>query len=153
MGEIVMNASIITTIILCFVGIVKLPFKTLKTKHPKVYRTLFYLLSFVLSVALPILCGLFMMNLTLKSVDFYILIITVIAGVFGLYTSYEGIGLKTLVNVLCSKIKELCAKHKDSSLAKTINKVGVDKIKEIIQQVEKAKEEVKAEVEKQIIVK
>lgn len=147
MGEIVMNASIIATIILCFVGIVKLPFKNLKAKHPKVYRTLFYLLSFVLSIVLPIICGLFMFNLSLKSLEFYILIVSVIAGVFGLYTSYEGTGLKTLVNILCAKIKDLCAKHKDSALAKTINKVGVDKIKEIIVQVEKA------EAEKQIVVK
>ena len=145
MGEIVMNASIITTIVLCFIGLIKLPFKPLKVKYPKVYRTLFYALSLILTIGLPVLCGLFIMHLNLKSLDFYILIISVIAGVFGLYSSYEGIGLKALVNTLFSKLKELCSRYTDSALAKTINKVGIEKLNEIAKQIEEAKAKAAAE--------
>ena len=48
--EIFMNASVLASIILALVGILKTPFKTLKAKHPKTYRALFFLLSLVLVV-------------------------------------------------------------------------------------------------------
>ena len=118
MGDVIMSASIIATIILCFVGIVKLPFKKFKEKHPTAYKVVFYSLSLILAIGVPIICGLFMIDLSLKSLEFYVLIITTIAGVFGLYSTYEGTGLKTLVATIVEKIKALCNKYSDSKLIK-----------------------------------
>lgn len=139
MESVIMNASIIATIVLCFVGIIKLPFKSFKTKHPKTYKTVFYLVSLILSIMLPILCSLYLMHLSLKSIEFYVLICTTVAGVFGLYSTYEGTNLKVLVKTICSKIKELCSKYSDSALVKTIEKVGIDKLNEIAKQLAEAK--------------
>ena len=133
MGDVIMSASIIATIILCFVGIVKLPFKKFKDKHPTAYKVVFYSLSLILAIALPILCGLYMIDLTLNSLEFYVLIITTVAGVFGLYSTYEGTGLKTLVATIVEKIKALCNKYSDSKLIKIIQNVGIDKLNELAQ--------------------
>lgn len=137
MGEIIMSASIITTIVLCFVGIIKLPFKKFKDKHPTAYKVVFYSLSLILAIALPVLCGLYMIDLSFKSIEFYVLIITTIAGVFGLYSTYEGTGLKTLVATIVEKIKALCNKYSDSKLTKIIQNVGIDKLNELAQAITK----------------
>jgi uncharacterized membrane protein len=131
MKEVFMCASIITAIILCFVGIIKLPFKTFKEKHPKWYRAVFCIMSLGLSVAGPIISQLFILNGTLASTEFVVLLLTTIAGVFGLYTSYEGLGFKQLVKVLVSKVAELFDKFDESKLKKMIGKVGIDKINEV----------------------
>lgn len=131
MKEVFMSASIIAAIILCFVGILKLPFKSFKEKHPKWYRAVFCIISLVLSVGLPIICQLYVLNGALYSLDFLILTITTIAGVFGLYTSYEGLGLKQLVKIIVSKVAELLNKHSDSKLAKIVKKEGIEKLTEI----------------------
>lgn len=148
MGDVIMSASIIATIILCFVGIVKLPFKKFKDKHPTAYKVVFYSLSLILAIVLPILCGLYMIDLTLKSLEFYVLIITTVAAVFGLYSTYEGTGLKTLVATIVEKIKALCNKYSDSKLTKIIQNVGIDKLNELAQTLnakETSAEEVKVE--------
>ena len=121
MGDVIMSGSIIATIILCFVGIIKLPFKKFKEQHPTAYKIVFYALSLILAIGVPILCGLYMIDLTFKSLEFYVLIITTIAGVFGLYGTYEGAGLKKLVQTIVAKIKALCNKYSDSKLSKTID--------------------------------
>lgn len=140
MGDIIMSASIITAIILCFVGIIKLPFKTFKTNHPTAYKIVFYSLSLILAIVIPILCGLYMIDLSLKSLEFYVLIITTVAGVFGLYSTYEGIGLKQLVQIIVEKIKQLCNKYSDNKLTKIIESVGMDKLNELAQNLKTKKE-------------
>jgi hypothetical protein len=147
MEKVFMCASIITAIILCFVGIVKLPFKTFKEKHPKCYRAFFCALSLVLAVAGPIVAQLFILNGSLACLDFAVLVITTVAGVFGLYTSYEGLGLKTLVQKIVSKFAELMNSYSDSKLAKMVGKVGIDKLNEIDKQMKE--KEALAEKEKQ----
>lgn len=137
MKEVFMCASIITAIILCFVGIIKLPFKTFKQKHPKWYKAVFCMLSLVLSVAGPIVSQLYILNGTLASTEFVVLLLTTIAGVFGLYTSYEGLGLKQLVKIIVSKVAELFDKFDDAKLKKIVGKVGVEKLNEIAEQLKK----------------
>lgn len=150
MKEVFMAASIITAIILCFVGILKLPFKSFKEKHPKWYRAVFCIISLVLSVGLPIICQLYVLNGILYSLDFLVLTLTTVAGVFGLYTSYEGLGLKQLVKIIVSKVAELLNNHNDSKLAKLVKKEGIEKLTEIANKLaeeEKQKELAKNETE------
>ena len=151
MGDIIMSASIITAIILCFVGIIKLPFKTFKTNHPTAYKIVFYSLSLILAIVIPILCGLYMIDLSLKSLEFYVLIITTVAGVFGLYSTYEGIGLKQLVQIIVEKIKQLCNKYSDSKLTKIIQDVGMDKLNELAQNLNTKKEVTQQEQQQNIV--
>lgn len=156
MKEVFMCASIITAIILCVVGIIKLPFKKFKEKHPKWYRAVFCTLSLVLAVAGPVVSQLFILNGSLKSTEFVVLVVTTIAGVFGLYTSYEGLGLKTLVQKIVSKVAELFTTFSDSKLEKVVGKEGIDKLIEIDKQLkekqalaEKEKQEKLAQAEAQ----
>ena len=143
MKEVIMCGTIIATIILCFVGIIKLFFKNFKEKHPKGFRVTFYLMSLILSIALPIVAQLFILCESLQSINFAILTLTTFAGVFGLYSSYEGTRLKDLVQTIVSKIATLLNKYSDSKLAKVVGKVGIDKLNEIDKQLKekKAKEE------------
>lgn len=133
MGKEIMCASIITAIILCIVGIIKVlpPCLSFKEKHPKWYKGIFYGVSLILAVAFPILGELYILNGSLASVNFIVLIFTTIAGVFGLYTSYEGLGLKELAKKLVEKIAELLNNFKESKAAKLVKEMGLDKLSEI----------------------
>lgn len=128
MKEVIMCASIITAIVLCFVGIIKLPFKTFKEKHPKWYRATFCIISLILAVGLPFIAQLYILKGAIYSVEFLVLILTTVAGVFGLYTSYEGLGLKSLVKLLVSKIAELFSKSEDKKIKAFVEKYGIDKL-------------------------
>ena len=55
MEKIFMSASIISAIVLCIIGLVKLPFKGFKGKYPKWYKDVFTIVSIVISVVLSIL--------------------------------------------------------------------------------------------------
>lgn len=123
MKEILMSAGTIVSIVLCLVGIIKTPFKTFKAKHPTAYKVVFYLLSLILSVGLPILTALLIIEMPLLSWDFGILEIGTIAGVFFGYTTYESVGLKKGLGILCTKIKDLFDKYSDKKLPKTIEKL------------------------------
>lgn len=128
MKEVIMTASIITSIVLAFVGIIKLPFKTFKEKHPNWYRGVFCTLSLVLAVGLPFIAQIFILKGIILSVEFLVLILTTVAGVFGLYTTYEGLGLKSLVKLLVGKIAELLNKSEDKKLKALVEKYGIDKL-------------------------
>lgn len=141
MKEAFMCASIITAIILCFVGIIKLPFKSFKEKHPNWYTVTFYLISAVLSIVSPIICELYILNGSLASSQFVILLIATIAGVFGLYGSYEGTKLKELVKIIIDKIAKLLNTFSDAKIKKMIGSVGMEKINQL-------NEELKAEASK-----
>lgn len=136
MKEVFVCASIITAIILCFVGIIKLPFKKFKEKHSKWYRAVFCTLSLALSIAGPIIAQLFILNGVLQSVEFAMLISSTIGGVFGLYTSYEGLGLKQLVKIIVGKTAELFNTFNDAKLKKIVGNVGIEKLNEIAKKLE-----------------
>lgn len=123
-----MDAGILAAIILCLVGIAKLPFKTFKSKHPLAYRITFCALSLILIVGASIVCELFIIGGTLWSMDYAILVLTTTAGVFGLYGSYEGLGLKELSKKLVEKTSTLFNRHSDNKLEKLINKYGISSI-------------------------
>lgn len=106
-------AGIIAAIVLCLVGIAKLPFKTFKAKHPKIYRATFYMLSLVLSVVAPIITQLFILGGELACIEFAVLICATIVGVFFGYSTYEGTQLKTLFKVLVEKFLALIEKRKE----------------------------------------
>ena len=125
LGYVIMDAGILAAIVLCIVGIVKLPFKTFKTNHPLAYRITFCAISLVLIVGGSIICQLFIIGGSLASVDFAVLLLTAIAGVFGLYGSYEGLGLKELAKKLVAQISALFDRHQDSKLEKMLKKYGI----------------------------
>lgn len=141
MKEVFMCASIITAIILCFVGIIKLPFKSFKEKHPNWYTVTFYLVSAVLSIVAPIISQLYILNGVLASTEFAVLLVTTIAGVFGLYSTYEGTKLKDLVKIIIDKIATLLNTFSDAKVKKMIGFVGIEKINQL-------NEELKAEANK-----
>lgn len=129
----IMCASILTAIILCVVGIIKVlpPCLSFKEKHPKWYRAIFYTMSLVFAIGLPFVAELWILEGSIVSINFFVLIITTIAGVFGLYGTYEGTPLKGLVKKLVSKVSELLNTYSDSKLAKVVGKVGIEKLTEI----------------------
>lgn len=123
MKELLMSAGTIASIVLCLVGIIKTPFKSFKEKHPTAYKIVFYILSLILSVGLPILAALFIMEMPVLSWYFSILEVGTIAGVFFGYTTYESTGLKKGLGKLCTKIKTLFDRYSDKKLPKTIEKL------------------------------
>lgn len=125
---IIMDAGILAAIILCIVGIIKLPFKTFKTNHPLAYKITFCAISLILIVGASIVCELFIIGGTLISVEYAVLLLTTVAGVFGLYGSYEGLGLKELVKKLVAQINALFDRHAGSKLEKVIEKYGISAI-------------------------
>ena len=148
MGELFSMAGIITAIVLCFVGIVKLPFSKFKAKKPKLYKATFTILSLVSSVGACLIVYFYILpnrHLT----DFAILLSGTIAGVFGLYSSYEGLGLKNLVTALLAKIQELAEKAPESKFNKYVDKIGIDKALEFI--TTKQKESVKEEIKEVVV--
>lgn len=127
MEAIFMSAGIITAIVLSVVGIIKLPFNKFKEKHPKWYKAIFTLLSIVLTFGACLVNQAFVLETTkLFDFNFVIMLITAYAGVFGLYHSYEGLGLKTLVQNLVNNIKNIKKNAPESKLSKYIDKVGLE---------------------------
>lgn len=139
MKEAFMCASIITAIILCLVGIIKLPFKSFKEKHPNWYKVTFYLVSAVLAIVAPIISELYILNGQLLSTQFAVLITATIAGVFGLYSSYEGTKLKELVKIIIDKIAKLLNTFSDAKIKKMIGSVGIDKINQLNEELKEEK--------------
>lgn len=141
MKEAIMCASIMAAIILCFVGIIKLPFKTFKEKYPKWYKAVFCVVSLLLAIGLPFIAEVYILNGSIQSAEFLVLIFTTIAGVFGLYTSYEGLGLKQLVKIIVNKCAQLFNKYSESKLAKIVGNVGIEKLNEINDKLQTKKQE------------
>lgn len=106
MEKLFMSAGIVTAIVLCVVGILKLPFGSFKKNHPNWYKAVFASLSIVLSAGLCVLDELYILCGELWSLDFVILVCAVFAGVFGGYNAYEGLGAKQLVKTIIDKLKE-----------------------------------------------
>lgn len=150
MKEAIMCASIMAAIILCFVGIIKLPFKTFKEKYPKWYKAVFCVVSLLLAIGLPFIAEVYILNGSIQSAEFLVLIFTTIAGVFGLYTSYEGLGLKQLVKIIIEKITQLFNNYNDSKLAKIVGNVGIEKLNEINEKLQAKKNNTEQKIEIEI---
>ena len=73
---------------------------------------------------MSILDELFVLYGQIISIDFAILSLTVIAGVFSGYNGiYEGLGLKQLVKKLFEKIKKVKELSSDKKIVKFLNKI------------------------------
>lgn len=127
-----MTAGILTAIILCFVGLIKLPFNGFKTKHPKGYKATFTAISIVLSVGACILNQVFIVKGSIASVDFAVLLTSTFAGVFGLYNAYEGLGAKELVKKLSEAIKNIKKTAPDNKFLKALDKIDINKAIEYV---------------------
>lgn len=130
MEKLFMSAGIVVAIVLCVVGILKLPFNNFKLKHPKCYKALFTLLSFVFSIALSVLDEIYILCGSVLSFDFIILVCVVLAGVFSGYSGvYEGLGLKELMKKLTENAKKAKELSKDKKVIKFIDKIeDIDKV-------------------------
>lgn len=137
MREVLMSAGTITALVLFFVGVIKLPFKTFKEKHPHFYKATFFLLSLILGCGLPILSQLFILHQPILTLNFLVHILVVLTGVFVGYAGYENIGLKKMFKITVEKIKTNIATYSDTRIAKMLKSVGIDKII----QVDKAEKE------------
>ncbi len=124
MGAVFMSAGILTAIILCVIGLAKLPCGKFKEKYPKVFKATFTGLSIVLTFGACLINQAFVLNQPLFNIDFWVMLVTTIAGVFGLYHSYEGLGAKELVKILVSNVKAwFKSATPDSKIAKGVAKL------------------------------
>lgn len=129
MEKLFMSAGVCVAIVLCLVGIIKLPFDGFKKKHPNWYKAVFTLVSIVATCGVCVLNELYILCGELLSIDFIILICVAFAGVFGGYSGfYEGLGLKELMKKLnenVKKAKELAeGKKAEKYLEKYLKKSG-----------------------------
>ena len=149
MENLFMSASVVITIVICLVGIIKSFFVKFKEKYPKWYKATFTILAFILSIVLSIINELYVLQGTLLSIDFAILICVVLAGVFGSYGGiYEGLGLKNLAKKIIENIKLTRNLTKNEKVIKYLNKIeDVENAIKILEDRKKAEAE-KIEQEK-----
>ena len=131
MREIIMNASWLASVVLTLVGLLKLPFKTFKEKHPKWYRATFFLLSLILVVGGSVIVELYIFEEAILTWTYVSLLISTGFIVFGGYSAYECTGLKNGLNKLFSLIASWLSRYSDKKIAKMIGKVGMEKITEV----------------------
>lgn len=136
MEKLFMSAGVVVAIVLCIVGIVKLPFDKFKTKHPNWFKAVFTLISIIVASGLCILDELYILNGKLLSVDFAILVCVVMAGVFGGYSGvYEGLGLKELMKKLTDNVKKAKDMASDKKVVKYLSKIeDIDKAIALLQE-------------------
>lgn len=145
MEKLFMSAGVVAAIVLCLIGIIKLPFERFKAKHATGYKALFTSITFALAVGLAILDELYILCGSLLSVDFLILVCVVLSGVFGSYNGiYEGLGLKQLVKKLLEKLKIVRSLAKDKKAVEYLNKI--DDIDNAIKILEERKNNTHTEV-------
>lgn len=124
MEKMFMSAGVVTAIVLCVMGILKLPFKKFKNSHSIWFKAIFTILSLAFSVGLSIVNQLYIIEGELLSVDFAILISVVIAGVFCGYNGvYEGLGLKDLVKTIVQNIKIARSLAENKKVVEYLNKI------------------------------
>ena len=124
MENLFMSAGVVTAIVLCLVGILKLPFKSFKKSHSIWYKALFTTLSLAFAIGLSVINELYILCGELLSVDFAVLVSVVIAGVFCGYGGvYEGLGLKELVKKLVENVKKARDMSKNKKTVEYLNKI------------------------------
>lgn len=131
MEKLFMSAGLVVAIVLCIVGIIKLPFKHFKQKHPQWFKTVFTIVSLVLAMGLCVLDQIYILCDSLLSINFAILVCAVFAGMFGGYTGvYEGLGLKELAKRLVDNLRKAREIASHEKAVKYLNKI--DNIDEAI---------------------
>lgn len=143
MEKLFMSAGVVTAIVLCLIGIIKLPFDKFKQNHSNGYKALFTCLTFVVAVGLSVLDELYILCGDIISVDFAILVCVVLTGVFGGYNGvYEGLGLKELVKKLIENIKQARDMAQSKKAVEYLNKI--DDIDSAIKVLEKRKKAIES---------
>lgn len=139
MEKLYMSAGVVVAIVLCIIGIIKLPFKSFKEKHPIGYKAVFTACSFIIAIGLSILDELYILCGSIISIDFIILLATVLAGVFAGYGGiYEGLGLKDLMKKLNENISKAREIAQDKKAVELLNKIDIDKALSIIEERKKS---------------
>lgn len=119
MEKLLMTSGVLTSIILCLVGIVKLPIT--KFKEKKWYKPLLTIFTLILIFAVCSICQAFILCGSLLSWSFLVLCALTVSEVMVSYNGiYEGCNLKTLIHNLVEKLKEL---KKLSPEEKVVNKI------------------------------
>lgn len=129
MEAVFMSAGILTAIVLCVVGIIKSFFGKFKEKHPKWFKSIFTVLSIVLTFGACLINQAFILNQALFNTEFWVMLATTFGGVFGLYHTYEGVHVKELLKNLFVNIgKWFKTATPDSKVNKLVKKYGLDKV-------------------------
>ena len=119
-----MSAGVVVAIVLCLVGIIKLPFGKFKEKHPQGFKTVFTVLTFILAIGLCVVDEMYILCGELLSIDFGILVCVVLAGVFSGYNGvYEGLGLKELVKKIVESLQKARDIAQNKKVVEYLNKI------------------------------
>lgn len=122
--ELIVNASLLAGIVLCLVGLIKLPLT--KFKGQKFYKAGLTLLTIAVVIIACVLCELFIFNGSVWSIEMLMLTFITFGEVMLSYNGiYEGLGLKGIAKELFTKFEALLAKQPESKLAKSAEKYGL----------------------------
>ena len=146
--ELVMYASLLTAVVLCLVGLIKLPL--IRFKGRPFYKTGLTLLTIVLTLGACVLCQLYVIEEELISVGMLYLVLMTFGEVALSYNYiYEGCHIKTLFKNLFINLGNVLAKRPESKLVKSAEKYGLNEaIKHLSELAEKRAEEQKVAEEK-----
>ena len=145
MEKLFMSAGIVTTIVLCLMGIIKMPFKKFKDKHPQWYKAVFTCISIVLSISVCVLDELYILCGSILSLDFAILVCVVFASVLLGYNGvYEGLGVKELIKKIIESLKKAREISSHKKAIKYLDKI--ENVEEAIAFLEEKKNNQNSEV-------
>ncbi len=123
--ELIVNASLLAGIVLCLVGLIKLPLT--KFKGQKFYKAGLTLMTIAIVIVACVLCELFILHGSVWSGEMLMLTLITFGEVMLSYNGiYEGLGLKGIAKDLFTKVQALLAKHPESKLAKSAQKYGLE---------------------------
>lgn len=135
-----MYSTILASIILCLVGIIKLPFKSFKGKC--FYKAGLTLLTIVLTIGMCAICEAFIIGESLWSIGMLYLTLITFGEVMLTYNGvYEGFGLKQALQGLFVNFGKLLFKSPESKLTKSAEKYGLDKAIQHLNELARAKAE------------
>lgn len=144
--NLVMYSSILSSIILVFVGLVKLPL--VKFKQKKWYKVTLTLFTMALVIGACLVCQKYIICANIISMDMlYLLFITFGETMVSYNGVYEGLGVKKGFNLLFKKIGELIKKAPEDKVVdyeKKLNKL-TNTVNELVGKINLAKSEIQQE--------
>ena len=147
--ELIVNASLLAGIVLCLVGLIKLPLT--KFKGQKFYKAGLTLLTIGIVIIACVLCELFILNGSIWSGEMLMLTLITFGEVMLSYNGvYEGLGLKAIAKDLFTKFQALLAKKPESKLAKSAEKYGLNEAIKYLTDLAQKKEAEEAEKAKPV---
>lgn len=136
--ELIMYSTILASIILCFVGLVKLPLKQYKGKA--FYKAGLTLLTIFCTIGACFICEAFIIGESVWSIGcLYLLLLTFGEVMLSYNGIYEGFGLKAICQDLFTSLGKLLFKSPESKLASSAEKYGLDKAIEHLTNLAKTK--------------